>query len=168
MALKPRIVAGQTIIPGVGRLAKKRTDTPGQKRQTPEADEQAALIRWARLWANHGTHPIPGLHVLFAIHNGAKLSPAQAGKAKAAGVLSGVWDLLLPVPMDGQAGCWLEMKSARGVLSPEQKRFRQEVGDRYCWAVCRTWHFAAVVILQYLGTPRTHPAWSGLEATDGH
>lgn len=168
MARKPRIVAGQVILPGVGRLAKKRTDTPGQKRQTPEADEQAALIRWARLWAGHGTHPIPALGLLHSSLNGVRLTPAQASKAKAGGMVAGVWDLFLPVPQPCVCGLWLEMKSGRGRLSPEQVAFRAAAGDRYCWAVCRTWSFAAVVILQYLGTPRTHPAWSGLEETDGH
>lgn len=165
MARKPRIVAGQTVLPGVGRLAKRRTDTPGQKRGTPEADEQAALIRWARLWANHGTHPIPALALLHSSLNGVRLTPAQASKAKAGGMVAGVWDLFLPVPQPCVCGLWLEMKSGRGRLSPEQAAFRAAAGDKYCWAVCRTWHFAAVVILQYMGTPRTHPAWSGLEET---
>lgn len=171
MPRKPRVIAGQAILPGVGRLAKKRTDTPGQKRGTPEADEQAALIRWARLWGAEGNrHRIPALAVLLAVPNGGYyLSPAAAGKLKAAGLLAGTWDMFLPVPVTSSGGtwhlcgCWIEMKSARGSLSPEQKRFQSAVGIQYDWFVCHTWHAAARALLEYLGIPRTHPAWSGLE-----
>ena len=89
-------------------------------------------------------------------------------------MLAGVWDLLMvargqsPVQRVRYA-IWLEMKSARGRLTPEQEWFRDHHSDHYHFAVCRSWHEAARALLEYLGTPRTHPAWSGLEkgGTDG-
>ena len=160
----------QKALPGMAKHSPRPSRVPGYKRRTPEADEQAALIRWARLWANHGTHPIPALGLLHSSLNGVALTPGQAAKAKAGGMLSGVWDLFLPVTVTTlggwgatYGGLWLEMKSARGRLTEEQKAFREAVGGAYLWAVCHTWHDAARTLLEYLGTPRTHPAWSGLE-----
>ncbi len=42
---------------------------------------------------------------------------------KAEGQVSGVFDLKLNVARHGAHGLWLEMKAARGVLSPEQIEF---------------------------------------------
>ena len=173
----------QKPLPGMAKHAPRPSRVPGYKRRTPEADEQAALIRWARLWAYHGTHPIPTLGLLHSSLNGVRLTSSQASKAKAGGLLAGVWDLFLPCPsfethwpsnLIGETftgnpptrtlcGLWIEMKSERGKLTPEQKSFRAAVGEAYAWSVCRTWHQSARCILAYLYIPSTHPAWSGLE-----
>jgi hypothetical protein len=160
----------QKPLPGMAKHAPRPSRVPGYKPRTPEADEQAALIRWARLWASHGTQPIPALALLYSSLNGVRLTPSQASKAKAGGMVAGVWDMFLPVTatmLGGwggtYSGLWLEMKSARGRLSDEQKAFREAVGGSYLWGVCRTWHEAARTLLEYLSVPLTHPAWSGLE-----
>ena len=135
--------------------------------RTPEHDEQAALFVWARTWANHGTHAIPALRTLHASLNGVKLTPGQAKKAKAAGMLAGAWDVFLPYPAmwagDQYGGLYIEMKYGRNGLTTEQELYREEVGGYFVWRVCRTWDTAARTILAYLAVPTTHPAWSGLE-----
>lgn len=63
-------------------------------RRSPEFDEQCALIEWARIPAVVAQYP--GIDLLEGSMNGVKLSKAQAGKAKAAGMLTGAHDVRLP------------------------------------------------------------------------
>lgn len=136
------------------------------RRRTPEADEQAALIRWRDLFAPQE----PRLKWLHSSLNGVKMTKAQASKAKAAGMTAGVWDLFLPIPRfanvcDGGEDVWqwcglyIEMKAPGGRLSREQREFSGEGLDyAYRFVVCRTWIEAATAICDYLGLPADHPA----------
>jgi hypothetical protein len=150
----------QRVLPGMVKLEPRK-----QVRDNPEHREQVALMRWARVWANHGTHPVPQLRLLHSSLNGARLSPAQRKKASDGGMLAGVWDLFLPCASHGYIYCglYIEMKAGRNDLTHEQQWFWDQVGDDYDFVICRAWHEAAITTLQYLGIPRTHPAWYGLE-----
>lgn len=118
-------------------------------RKQPEFEHQAALIAWARLSVTKRL--LPGIEWLHCSLNGVKLSRAQAGKAKAGGMLSGVPDLLLPVPKGGCAGLWVEMKAGKNKPTPEQSAFldaMRAVGYRA--EVCYEWTEAKRIITEYL------------------
>ena len=118
-------------------------------RAQPEFEHQCALIAWARL---HTTRrALPGIEWLHCSLNGVKLSRAQAGKAKAAGMLSGVPDLLLPVPKGGQSGLWIEMKAGRNKPTTEQAGFLDAMRTAgYRAEVCYEWTEAKRIITEYL------------------
>lgn len=71
------------------------------KRESPEANEQAPLVFWARS---------QGL-TLISIPNAGKRSAWLAEKEKSLGLTPGVSDLLLCHPVAGLGGFWLEMKA---------------------------------------------------------
>jgi len=96
-----------------------------------ESAEQAAFIKWCRL----SEKKYPGLKNIFAIPNGEKRDKATAGKLKAQGVLPGVCDLFLPVPLKPPFwsdfwyhGLYIEMKRIKGSRTPkEQKEFMADM-----------------------------------------
>ncbi len=142
---------GKQVLAGV--MGMERAYRATKPRRSPEHDEQAALIQWARL----NSHLEPRLKWLFAIPNGAHLSKAQAGKLKAEGLTSGVFDLFLPVVggrgsiAEDAPGLWIEMKSKNGRPSKEQREFETFVGSQgYSRVICHSWTDAARHIVSYL------------------
>ena len=150
----------QKVLPGLVAAAPRPSKTPGYRRGDAEAREQAALI----LWRNAHRRRYPELAWLHAVPNGYRLSPAQAGKAKAQGLTAGVWDLFLPVTAYPFGGLYLEMKAGRNALTEEQKAFRAALESDYEFALCRSWVEAARAICDYLGFGTDHPARRGLES----
>ena len=112
-----------------------------------EHDEQVALFNLLGLYERN----YPVLQWIFAIPNGGDRHPAVARKMKAEGVKAGVWDILVPVPVDEKCGLWIEMKFGDGRLRESQKQFREDVGEAFEWAVCYSSIEAAHVIGDYLG-----------------
>jgi len=107
-------------------LAKQPTVKPRTKRNAqPEAIEQAKVIAWAR--ANERNYPF--LWMLHSSLNGLKRTKNAQGKAKAQGMLSGVPDLFMPVSIGDCKGLYIEMKSAKGRISPEQSKFLKAASD---------------------------------------
>lgn len=99
----------------------------------PEAIEQAKVIAWAR--ANERNYPY--LWMLHCSLNGVKMTKAQAGRAIAQGMLSGVPDLFMPVAIGNSKGLYIEMKSAKGRISSEQSKFLQAASDfGYACFIC--------------------------------
>ena len=109
-----------------------------------EHNIQAACVRWFNLqWPEYR-----GL--LFAVPNGGARSKATAGKLKAEGVVPGVADLILLVPRCVKAhddegwyntihALCIEMKTAKGRQSPEQKGWQEMVeAHGYKYAVCHS------------------------------
>lgn len=109
-----------------------------------EHNIQAACVRWFNLqWPEYR-----GL--LFAVPNGGARSKATAGKLKAEGVVPGVADLILLVPRCVKAhddegwyntihALCIEMKTAKGRQSPEQKEWQARVeGEGYRYRVCHS------------------------------
>lgn len=137
-----------------------------------EDGEQTALFAWVRMAtfggikvadddqsyvvkgyaAEHKGEPIPLLNLLFAIPNGGARDPRVGAILKATGVKPGVSDMFLPVPKQGVAGLWIELKKAKGgTESPEQKAWGKEMqnqGFGYC--VCHGWIEARNILVQYL------------------
>lgn len=92
-------------------------------RSLAEHGMQVAVIHWAQLQAAV-LHP---LRLLYAIPNGGK-RPLRVGlEMKREGLRKGVLDLNLPVPARGFVGLWVEMKTATGVLSTDQKWWREQL-----------------------------------------
>lgn len=112
-----------------------------------EHDIQSAYFDWARL------HYVA--RRAFAIPNGGHRSKAAAGKLKAEGVRAGVLDIFLPVPRGAYHGLWIEMKSADGRVTPDQRsEIDALVRDGYAVAVCRETLTAINVTLAYLAGQR--------------
>ena len=107
-------------------IAKQPTIKPRTKRNAqPEAIEQAKVIAWAR--ANENNYPY--LWMLHSSLNGVKMTKAQAGRAIAQGMLSGVPDLFLPVPKNGYHGLFIEMKYGSNKVTENQEKFLQNAAN---------------------------------------
>ena len=115
-------------------LAKQPTVQPRTKRNAqPEAIEQAKVVAWAR--ANERNYPY--LQLLHCSLNGVKMTKAQAGRAIAQGMLSGVPDLFLPVPKNGYHGLFIEMKYGSNKVTENQEKFLQNAANvGYAISVC--------------------------------
>ena len=115
-------------------IAKQPTIKPRTKRNAqPEAIEQAKVIAWAR--ANENNYPY--LWMLHSSLNGVKMTKAQAGRAIAQGMLSGVPDLFLPVPKNGYHGLFIEMKYGSNKVTENQEKFLQNAANvGYAVSVC--------------------------------
>jgi len=112
-----------------------------------ESEHQKALITWARL----SVGKYPELAYLYAIPNGGKRSIITATRLKAEGAIAGVSDLHLPVPRGGYHGLWIEMKTAKGRLQPNQTAWllaMHTLGHRA--QVAHGWEAAREMIINYL------------------
>lgn len=116
-------------------------------RQSPEFTMQCNLFTWA----GYSRCKYPQLDLLEGSMNGVKLSKAQAGKARAAGMLRGAHDVRLPIQRGGFIGLSIELKAGKNKPTTEQLWY----GDRLTeegWYVCYRWSWseAADTIKAYL------------------
>ena len=112
-----------------------------------EEDEQAAVIAWANLQAAAW----PALRNLYHVPNEGKRGRAAAGMAKAAGLRSGVPDLVLDFPAGAYHGLRIEMKVHPNRPTAAQRdwlRRLQDVG--YLVAVCYSADAARTLITRYI------------------
>ena len=123
-----------------------------------EADDQAALFRWAE----HFKSQYPELEFLNGSLNGVHLSKAQAGKAKAAGMKAGFPDINLPVARSGYHGLYIELKikpyrnhkdkMVCPTTSKEQQHWLFWLNQYgYRAVICKGFDAAQAEILEYLG-----------------
>lgn len=100
--------------------------------------EQRQLVQWVRKY--------PWGQLLFHIPNENHHHDTPLG------VRSGVPDLMLPIPMGGKHGLFIEMKREKGGhLSDAQKRWLLWLGELgYETACCRGWKSARDVIERYM------------------
>ncbi len=119
-----------------------------KKRDNEESRAQCAVIVW---WHHmHRTFGVPET-LLFAIPNGGWRSVVTASILKREGLRSGACDLFLSVPRGQLHGCYIEMKTAKGVVSDEQRNFMYAANDNgYAVNVCRKAEEAMAVITRYL------------------
>jgi hypothetical protein len=116
-------------------------------RRSPEHAMQCALFTWAR----YSRCAYPSLDLLEGSMNGVKLTKAQAGKAKAAGMLTGSHDVKLPVKRGGYIGLSIELKAGKNKPTKEQLWYGERLTEEgwkvvYCWS----WTDAAEQIKAYL------------------
>lgn len=109
-----------------------------------EYSEQCVVIEWARL--NEGCYP--ELHWLHSSLNGVKLHPVTAHKAKASGMVKGIFDLFLPVSRNGYSGLYIEMKVGRNKPTTEQYNFSQFIIDQGYRAVFSYGADAAIQVIE--------------------
>lgn len=114
-----------------------------------EHAHQAALFTWAR--RPDVQRQYRGIDLLEASLNGVALGKAQAGKAKAAGLLKGALDLNLPVARGPFHGMRLEMKFGKNKMTAEQEWYAQRLREEG-WKVvcCWDWLAARNEIISYL------------------
>lgn len=123
-----------------------------KRRAQPEFEHQCALFTWARNPATLRKHP--ALDLLSCSLNGVKLTAAQAGKAKASGMLKGEYDVKLPVARGPYIGLVIEMKAGKNKLTEEQEWYGQRMEDEgWKRETCWTWDAARMAIEDYLGWP---------------
>jgi hypothetical protein len=127
-----------------------------------EHKEQVALFRWAEFAAARR----PELRLLYAIPNGGHRHKAVAARMKAEGVRRGVLDVCLPVARVPYHGLYIEMKTRRGTVSADQKRWIQSLRSQgYRAEVCRGWSAARELIEQHLdGGAWGPPPFGNVEA----
>lgn len=137
--------------------------SPARKpRAEPEFQNQAALFAWARNPLVLKAHP--ELKLLSCSLNGVKLSKAQAGKAKAAGMLKGEWDIKLPVARGHYHGLIIEMKAGRNNLTDEQMEYGYLMGQEgWSVAVCWSCDEARTALTHYLALGPF--VWTGSNST---
>lgn len=99
------------------------------QRANPKHEEsklQRACVAWFRL-----QYPE---YVLFAVPNGGYRNAKEAGILKAEGILAGVADLFLMLPVKGYMGMFIEMKYGSGRQSDAQIKFQEnseKLGYKY-------------------------------------
>ena len=125
-----------------------------------EHGEQVALFAWAAWQVYNGPAEAAELAYLFAVHNQGHGDAIRGAQAKAEGTKKGVSDMFLPVPRNGRAGLWIELKKRKGgTESAEQKAWGQAMRDRgYAYMVARGWREASEALTMWLGF--TEAAWS--------
>jgi hypothetical protein len=128
---------------------------PKKRRNEPEFQAQAALFTWSRNPVVRRSYP--ALDLLSCSLNGVKLTAAQAGKAKAAGLLKGEYDIKLPVSRGQYIGLIIEMKAGRNKPTPEQEWYGKRMKEEgWCGSVCWDWEDARDMIVWYLKQDRSH------------
>lgn len=132
------------VLPDLSRTRKRRPQ------RYLEHQSQCAVFQWAKYLEK----TYPEIRFMFAIDNafGRKVTPAQAGRLKAAGVRAGPPDICLPVVIPGvAAGLWIEMKSENGRLSESQVEYRDFlIGQGYRHMVAFDPREAIFEITKYL------------------
>ena len=120
----------------------------GSRVRQYEAQEQRALFDWAAYAQNRW----PELGLLYHIPNGGSRDPREAHNLRMQGVKPGVPDICLPVPRNGYAALYIEMKrKSGGVLSDNQRvwlKALNRAGNRA--VVCKGFDEARTEILEYL------------------
>lgn len=108
-----------------------------------EHSTQVACVRWFR-------YAYPN-RLIFAIPNGGARNAVTGARLKAEGVLAGVPDLMIAEPRGYWAGLFIEMKTATGKLSKEQKQMQVTLTEKgYYFAVCRSFDEFRQIVTEYL------------------
>lgn len=117
-----------------------------------EDTEQMGVIDWA----NWNIGRFPELKLLFHIPNGGKRDVKEAARFKAMGVKAGIPDLCLPVPMNGFAGLYIEMKYGKNTTTEKQKEWISALKEQgYKVEVCHSGEDATKELETYLQGTRT-------------
>lgn len=119
------------------------------KTVTPtEADYQVVLFQWINVKIQQGDERYK---LIFHVPNGGSRHKLEAINLKRQGVKAGVADVFVDIPSRGSHGLRIEMKSAKGKLSPAQVEFlKLEAKNGYLTAVCYSTDEAIKTIEEYL------------------
>lgn len=121
---------------------------PRKPRNNEESLMQQAVIIW---WRHQcALFNIPEM-LLFSIPNGGWRSPISGAILKREGARPGAPDLMLAVASHGASGLFVELKTAKGIVSPAQKNFHAALMNQgYEVSVCRHFADACNAISKYL------------------
>jgi len=127
-----------------------------------EEIEQARLVKWSHKQAVRAL--MPELRWLHHSPNGGLRSGLAGAQMKALGAKPGWPDLILPVSRNLTNGLVIEMKSATGSTSPEQKEWLAHFeAQQWTVRVCRSAQEARKELCLYLGVPPVNaPALEGI------
>jgi len=118
-------------------------------RVNSEHEEQAKLILIVR---NYLAPKYPCLKWLHSVPNGLALHPAIASTMIQEGQKNGIPDLCLPFKSCGYSQLYIEMKSAKGVLSSHQTDFKAYAQTQgYKMVICKTTIAALESLFLYCG-----------------
>lgn len=110
-----------------------------------EHEIQCSIVDWFKM--QHNKHQM----YLFAIPNGGLRNKVVAMKMKREGVKKGVPDLFLAIPRNGSAGLFIEVKTPKGRVRPEQLEYLNALASvGYKCVVVRTFDKAREIIDEYL------------------
>lgn len=90
--------------------------------------------------------------IIRHIPNGGNRSKSEGANFKKMGVIAGTPDWLLPVPRQGYGSLYIEQKTKKGTVRPEQKvqkKLLEDMGNKVL--VCRTVAETIKEIKDYLG-----------------
>lgn len=108
-----------------------------------EADEQRQLVQWCRTqaWGQF----------LFHIPNESIGGMGWLVRNRQMGMKKGVPDLMLPIPMHGYHGLFIELKTSSGRLSEEQRRWLNALNQfGYLAVMCKGWEEAKKRLEEYM------------------
>lgn len=97
-----------------------------------ESKLQQSCVRWFDLQYSKFSQ------LLFAIPGGGKRGIITARIMKGEGVRKGIPDFFLSIPKLHYGGMFIELKSEKGYLRPEQKQFFKAVEGNYKCVVIRS------------------------------
>ena len=113
-----------------------------------ESWHQKQLIQWVKQF--------PWGQFLFHIPKETTGGQAWITRNSQMGCRSGVPDLMLPIPMHGYHGLFIEMKKPGGRLEGNQKRWLLALTDLgYLAICCRGWEEARYALQGYMETTHT-------------
>lgn len=116
-------------------------------RHNEEHRIQAALFKWAK----YASSRHPGLKLMFAIPNGGARDAITGAMLKREGVKPGIPDIFLPLPVGDFHGLFIELKTAKGQPSPEQREWLTRLRNRgYAAVLCRGLDEAIDTISRYV------------------
>ena len=101
-------------------------------------------------WCHWHEGDFPLLSLLYSVPNGAPMGKRAAVRFVGTGMRKGVPDLCLPVPSRKTHGLYIEMKSAKGRIRPEQADYIEALnGLGYLAVVCRDpWEAVRLILTQ--------------------
>ncbi len=138
---------------------------PGRPgRHNEEHRLQVALFKWAA----YASARHPGLKLMFAIPNGGARDAVTGAMLKAEGVKAGVPDIFLPLPAGGYHGLFIELKTAQGRPSPEQREWLMRLRHRgYAAVLCQGLDAAVDTLTRYVAG-QLLPEDTGLNRNSNH
>lgn len=110
----------------------KRKKTPALK----ESDIQSTYFKILQMYS----WKYPFLRWVHASMNGASASSKTAAALrKRQGQIPGIWDVMIPIPIQRTPGAWIEFKAGKGKLTEFQREFQDHlIISGYKYAVCHS------------------------------
>jgi hypothetical protein len=114
--------------------------------------ERLFVMRW-----KHHLVTYPNGHTvapIYAVPNEGRRSPRTGKRMKDQGLRKGIPDLYLPIKAGGHGGLYVEVKTDKGRVSPEQKTWIEWLSEHgYKAVVCRSVDDILAAVIEYMDAP---------------